>query len=121
MKDYEALIVIRAILTDDKVNALLARFEKKIADNGGELVKIEKLGQRRLPFRLKKHKNDKEGLYTLIKFKGGGSLVSVLGEDFRIQEDIIRHMITVVPEAEKVIAEEIALQPAEEGISGQPQ
>lgn len=121
MKDYEALIVVRALLTDEKVDALLTRFEKKIADNGGELEKTEKMGQRRLPFRLNKHKNDKEGLYVLIKFKGEGSLVNILKEDFRIQEDVIRHMVTRVPEPVEVVVEEPVVPAAQEGISGQPQ
>lgn len=124
MKDYEAMCAFKANLPEEKVNALIARFEKKIADAGGEFVKAEKLGQRKFPFRLKKHKNDKEGLFVLIKFKGEGRTATILRDDFRVQEDIVRHMITVAPEEEEALIEEAEIaQPkaAGEEISGQPQ
>lgn len=124
MKEYEALCVIKANLAEEKVNSLLSRFEKKIADNGGELVKIEKMGQRRLPFRIQKHKSEKEGQYVLIKFKGVGATPNALKEEFRVQEEVIRQMITLIPEEDKVLIEEPSEQveqEASEEVSGQPQ
>ncbi len=121
LRDYEALCVLKANLGDDKITALMTRFEKKIVESGGELVSIEKMGQKRLPFRLNKHKLEKEGFYVLIKFKGDGKASSVLKEDFRIQEDIIRSMVSRVQESPKIVIEEPEAAPIREEISGQPQ
>lgn len=126
LKDYEAIVILKANLPEERVTSLLSRFEKKIADNGGEYVSADKLGQKRLPYRLSKHKNEKDGLYILLKFKGEGKTSSVLNDDFRIQEDVIRHMIARVPVQKAVIEEtpvEVSaeVKSADEAISGKSQ
>lgn len=124
MKDYEAVVILKANLTEERIGALISRFEKKIGDSGGEFIQADKLGQKRLPYRLSKHKNEKDGLYLLLKFKGEGKTSSVLTDDFRVQEDVIRHMVVLAPAPLKVIAEEAvvaAVPEAGEEISGQPQ
>ena len=124
MRDYEAIIILKSNLTDEKIEMLVSRFEKKVNDNGGEFLKADKIGQKRIPFRLQKHKSDKDGIYMILKFKGEGKAAFALREDFRVQEDILRHMIARIPEEQKVIVEELeSAQPAEikEEISGQPQ
>lgn len=122
MKDYEGLIAFKANIADDRIEALLSRFAKKISDNGGEFEKSEGLGQRKFAFRLQKHKGDKEGRYYLIKFKGEGKTPSALRDELRVQEEVLRYTIAKISEAEKALIEKVeALEAPKEEVSGQPQ
>lgn len=118
MKDYDAVIILRAVLTDERVDALIARFGKKISDSGGSVTKTDKMGQRRIPFRMKKHKADKEGLYYLIQFKGTSETPKILRDELRVQEDVLRFMITIAPDAPKVLIDEKELSKEEQSAEG---
>ncbi|MFA4967417.1 MAG: 30S ribosomal protein S6 [Candidatus Margulisiibacteriota bacterium] len=131
MASYDAIFVLAPGLAEEKIDALLAKFEKKLKDNDGEIEKIEKWGLKKLNFEFKKHKGVKDGFYILMTFKGGGKAVSALRELLRIQEEVIRQIITLakeiqVPSAEEaVVFPEISAEPIPKGslggISGQPQ
>lgn len=107
MNDYEAIIVLTPALGDDKIDALLNRFEKKIKDSGGEPGPVEKWGRKKLNFIFQKHKNLKEGFFVLLNFKGVGSTVTSLRDAFRVQEEVVRHQIA------RATARESAPAPAE--------
>jgi small subunit ribosomal protein S6 len=113
MNDYEAIIVLTPALGDDKIDALMARFEKKIKDGGGELIGIEKWGRKKLNFVFQKHKNLKEGFYVLINFKGAGSTVTSLRDAFRVQEEVIRHQIARAQVREAAPAPEEVVFPSD--------
>ncbi|OGC06017.1 30S ribosomal protein S6 [candidate division WOR-1 bacterium RIFOXYA2_FULL_36_21] len=106
MRDYEALVILKSSVGEDKLEAFISRAKKKIEGAGGEFVKSEKMGNRKLPFRMKKHKPSKDGIFILIKFKSDGDAVFALRDDFRVQEDIIRHMISRISEEQKILIEE---------------
>ncbi|OGC37545.1 30S ribosomal protein S6 [candidate division WOR-1 bacterium RIFOXYD2_FULL_36_8] len=110
MRDYEALVILKPILTEEQVASFVARAKKKIESKNGEFVKVENMGNRKLPFRVNKHKSEKDGLFILIKFKGEGDIVFALRDDFRIQEDILRHLISHVSEDQKVLIEELEVE-----------
>ena len=118
MVNYDALCAFDPRIAEDKLEPLLARFEKKITDNEGEIINIEKWGLKRLPFTFSKHKDIKEANFILIKFKGGGNAVNALRDMFRIQEEIVRHVITREKEAPKT--EEITLPAAPIGVPVSP-
>ncbi len=108
MAKYDAICVLSPGLAEEKIDALILKFEKKIKDGGGEVEKTEKWGMRKLQFVFKKHKGFKDGFFLLIKFSGEGKSVSALRDIFRIQEEVIRHIITcvveeVIPGAEEAV------------------
>ena len=121
MVNYDAIFVLIPGLPEEKIDSLIARFEKKLKDNGGEAQKTEKWGIKRLNFEFKKHKGIKEGFYVLMTFQGGGKAISALRDALRLQEEVIRHIITRAMEAP--ISEEAVVFPemTAEQPSGQPQ
>jgi len=122
MENYEALFALAPNLTEEKVESLLSRFEKRVKDHGGELVKCEKWGSKKLPFTFQKHKALKEAFYVLLAFKGTGETVNSLRDAFRIQEEVIRHLILRAREVELPPVEESAFPagPVQEESLGQP-
>jgi len=122
MKNYEALFALIPNLTEEKVGNLLSRFEKRVKDYGGELIKYEKWGNKKLPFTFQKHKTLKEAFYLLMVFKGTGETVNALRDAFRIQEEVVRYLIVRAEEAELPLIEEPILpaEVIEEESLGQP-
>ena len=128
MKDYEVVIIFKNSINEERVDALVARFAKKVNDNGGEFIGVDKMGRKRLPYRFQKHKNDKDGLYLLFKFKGAGRTPIVLRDDINVQEDVLRSTILVSapvvetkPEAGAKETHSDKAVLASEGVSGESQ
>ncbi|MBU0573474.1 MAG: 30S ribosomal protein S6 [Candidatus Margulisbacteria bacterium] len=94
MHSYDALIVFHPQTTEEKRLAILKRFEKRITDGGGAIEKTDNWGLKRLNFRFQKHKNLREAFYVLLVFKGEGKTANLLRSALRLQEDVVRFMIT---------------------------
>lgn len=126
MKNYEALLILNPRTAEEKIDAILVRLQKRITDNGGEIVKVNKKGIKKLAFTFSKHKRIKDGFFAEIEFKGPGKASQSLMALLRLQEEIIRHMVTV---KEEILQEELEAEivpeetkPAEgEAVSGQPE
>ena len=101
MRPYEAIIVLNSGLGDEKTDAAIARFEKKIKDNGGSDVAVTKWGLKKLAFRMSKAKKAQDGFYVFITFNGEGKTPNELKSALSIAEDVIRYSVVLAkPEAE---------------------
>ena len=112
MNKYEAICAFHPNTGEEKMEALLARFEKKIKDNGGEYQNTEKMGLRRLSFTLRKNKGVKEAIFVMVNFSGNGDTVTALRDTFRITEEILRYLVSSAKEDVAAPVEE-AIFPAE--------
>jgi len=93
LKPYEAIIVFNGTLSDDKIDASLAKFEKLIKESGGTDIATEKWGTRKLSFRMKRNKKIADGAYVMIKFNSEGATPNELRNALRVSEDIIRFSV----------------------------
>ena len=124
MASYDAIFVLAPGLSEEKVDSLLAKFEKKVKDNGGEVQRTEKWGQKRLNYEFKRYKGVKEGFYVLMTFSGDGKTAAALRELLRVQEEAMRQIITCVKEERLEAPEEVAVvfpEIAQEQAIGKPQ
>jgi small subunit ribosomal protein S6 len=83
------MYIIAAALDDEAKDAVVETVEGIIAD-GGEVVKTERIGMKKLAYPILK-KN--EGYYVLVEFKAPADLPKELDRRLRISDDVIRHMI----------------------------
>lgn len=60
-------------------------------EKGAEVTKLDKWGKRRLAYEINKIK---EGIYILMQFKAEAAAAAELDRLMKINDDIIRHMIT---------------------------
>jgi small subunit ribosomal protein S6 len=128
MEAYDVLFAMNSQLSEEQMEAIISKLEKKITDLGGKVEKTDKWGHRRLPFTFSKHKQAKEGYYVMINFKGEGGIPKALVDLMRVQEGIIRQMITKAKEEEIPLEEEAIFPAAEQAApqkeqeeSGKPQ
>lgn len=91
MRKYELMYIIRPDLEQEANEASLAKFQKIITDNGGEVTKHDAMGKRRLAYEINKIR---EGFYVLVNFTGEPAVVAELDRILRISDEVIRHMIT---------------------------
>ena len=101
MKHYELLFVLKPTLTEEETAKNVETINGVIANNGGEIVKVDNIGMRDLAYEVQKQKR---GYYTITYFKSPTSAIKEIERNLRINENVIR-FITIKYEKKKEIAE----------------
>ncbi|MBB6731728.1 30S ribosomal protein S6 [Cohnella zeiphila] len=89
MRNYELMYIIRPDVDQETVQAVVEKFQGIIV-NGGEIVKQEVLGKKRLAYEINKHR---DGTYVLVQFTASSDIVNELERVLKISDEVIRHMI----------------------------
>jgi len=95
LRKYEVMYIIRPDLDEAKNREIVENFNTLIQNNGGEVLKVEPWGKRRLAYEINKIR---EGYYVLVHFNGPTTLPIELERNFRISENILRYLVTNVSE-----------------------
>ncbi|HNZ09665.1 MAG TPA: 30S ribosomal protein S6 [Bacillota bacterium] len=90
MRAYECMFIISPQLDEENTEAVIAKFDKLITDQGGEVTKTDRMGRRRLAYEID---GNMEGYYTILYFNAEPTLVAELDRVFLITEGVIRHLI----------------------------
>ena len=96
MRKYEIVFIIKS-LDEDATNAVIEKFSKLIAANGGEIVKEDRWGKKRLAYDIKK---ESEGYYVLFYVKCEPPCVNECDRVMKITDEILKHMIVRSDEKE---------------------
>ena len=100
-RTYELVYVIRPDATEQQVSDLHTQVEQIVGRMGGTLEKSEAQatfgGRRKLAYEIGHHK---EGIYVLELIKGNGALVHELDRRLKVTDDLLRHLIVRVDEAQ---------------------
>lgn len=98
MRHYETIFIASPTLTDEQSDELVKQFEGIIAEQGGELLKTDKWGRKKLAYEVQKFS---EGYYTLFEMNAGPTLVAELERRFRNHDSVIKYLSVRMDEAEK--------------------
>lgn len=109
MHKYEVMFIIRPDTPEDEVEKLVAQMEGFVTGAGGKMEKIEKMGRRRLAYRVERQR---EGFYVLFVFEGLHAAVSELERRMRVTDAVIK-FITVRIDLEQKRAAKLAKERAE--------
>ncbi len=90
MRAYEIMYIINSELDEEQTTAVMEKFKGIIEKNGGELVKLDKWGKRRLAYEIKRKR---DGFYVLMIVNGPPEVVHELDRVFKITDEVIKHMI----------------------------
>ncbi|SHF43958.1 30S ribosomal protein S6 [Desulforamulus putei] len=91
MRNYEVMYIIKPEVEEEKVTALVEKFKALVEERGAEVTKLDKWGKRRLAYEIN---HMKEGIYVVMQFKAEAAAAAELDRVMKINDDIIRHMIT---------------------------
>ena len=98
MRRYETIFIASPTLTDEQAEELVRQFEGIIAEQGGELLKTEKWGRKKLAYEVQKFS---EGYYTLFDMNAGPNLIAELERRFRNHDSVIKYLSVRMDEQTK--------------------
>ncbi|HEM5948053.1 TPA: 30S ribosomal protein S6 [Streptococcus suis] len=91
MAKYEILYIIRPNIEEEAKNALVARFDSILTDNGATIVESKAWEKRRLAYEIK---DFREGLYRIVNVEANNDeALKEFDRLSKINGDILRHMI----------------------------
>lgn len=92
---YEIMFIVNPNLSEEEVDKLITQFETTVTSTHGEMQKVEKLGKRRLAYRVGKFW---DGFYVLFTIKGGGETVKELERRLKVTDAVIKYLTVRVDE-----------------------
>lgn len=95
-RKYEVLYIIRPNLEQTSKEALVENFDNVLTSNGVEIIESADWQKRRFAYEIE---NFREGIYHLIECEATDARgIDEFDRLAKINDDILRHMITVVEE-----------------------
>ncbi|MDT3404743.1 30S ribosomal protein S6 [Mucilaginibacter terrae] len=89
MQQYETVIILTPLLSDEAAKEAIAKFSKILTDNGAEIVQEDNWGLRKLAYPIQKKST---GYYHLTEFRAPGELINKLEIEFRRDERVMRFL-----------------------------
>ncbi len=89
-RDYELGIVINPEVGDEQARAIVERVSQLIINNGGEVVRVNAWGRRRLAYPIERHR---DGLYFFFDLILDPQSIVEIERTLGVNEDIIRHLM----------------------------
>ena len=112
MNKYELIYIIDTAVEETARKELVEKFNGVITANGGEVVKVEEWGKRRLAYAID-YKT--EGYYVYVAFNGAAELPKELTRNLQINESVIRSQVVKLLDKKSSVKPRAArVAPAEE-------
>jgi small subunit ribosomal protein S6 len=116
-RTYELMFIVRPDMTDEDLDKLISTLQSAVPTSGGSIVKVEKMGKRRLAYTVRRFH---DGIYVLMVVEGGGAVMHELERRLRVTEPVIKFLTVRVDEEQKRLAKIKALRDAKKKVSAQP-
>jgi small subunit ribosomal protein S6 len=113
MNVYENIIILNAALNDEEAEAAISKIKELIMSQGGEVLKVDVWGRRKLAYEIDKHK---KGLYVLLFYKTPPATIKKLEEFYKVFDAIIKYIIIKLSakQAQDLDKVEVVPEPAEQ-------
>jgi small subunit ribosomal protein S6 len=89
-RDYELGFILNPEVSEDETRTLLERVEQIVASFGGQIVKTNQWGRRRLAYPIERHR---DGFYVFIDMILTPETVAELERTLTVSEIVLRHMV----------------------------
>lgn len=87
---YEVTFVINPVLEEDQVKEVKEAFETFINERNAEIEEVEEWGIKRLSYEID---GKNSGYFVNAYFNASGDIVAELERYFKLQENVIRHLL----------------------------
>jgi len=95
MRKYELIFIVRTDLPEEDLGKLINQMEGVITSHAGKVEKIEKIGRRRLAYRVRRQR---EGFYILFVVEGTGDMVKEFERRLRVNDAVLKYLSVRVDE-----------------------
>jgi len=89
MQQYETVIILTPLLSEEAVKEVLAKFSKLLTDNGAEIVQEDNWGLRKLAYPIEKKTT---GFYHLTEYRAPGEFINKYEIELRRDERVMRFL-----------------------------
>jgi small subunit ribosomal protein S6 len=87
---YETIFILHPELNEEDVEEHIKRVESLVTRLGGEIMKTERWGKKRLAYEVNKHRY---GFYVLLRLRGNSVILPELERHYRLTEGIIKSLV----------------------------
>lgn len=89
-RDYELAFILSPEVNEEETRAILERVEQIVATYGGQIVKVNQWGRRRLAYPIQRHR---DGQYIFIDMILTPETVAELERMLKVSEIVLRYMV----------------------------
>jgi small subunit ribosomal protein S6 len=87
MRRYESVVILNPDMGDDDIRSFTERYTQLVKTGGGEIIKIEDWGLKRLAYLVQRKE---KGRYILFDYVGNPALIHEIERQFKISEDVMK-------------------------------
>ncbi len=95
MRKYEVMFIVRPDVSEEDADKVVAQMENAVTSAGGTVEKVEKMGRRKLAYRVSRCR---EGLYVLFTLEGSGDVVKELERRLKVSDTVIKFLTVRIDE-----------------------
>lgn len=88
-RDYELAFILNPEVSEEETRAILDRVEQIVANYGGQIVKVNNWGRRRLAYPIERHR---DGIYVFIDMILTPETVAEIERTLKVSESVLRYM-----------------------------
>lgn len=107
MREYEAMIIAKADLPEAELSKMVSKWETIIGTDGGQVVKKETWGVRRLAYPINKQTR---GSYFVYDIATNQANIHELERVLKLEENVLRSMVIKLADSVNVEARRLELQ-----------
>lgn len=89
-RDYELGFILHPEVSEEQTRSILDRIEQIVAEHGGQVVKVNQWGRRRLAYPIERQR---DGIYVFIDMILTPETVNELERTLKVSEIVLRHMM----------------------------
>ncbi len=90
MNYYENVVIFDDTLSEENLRAAIEKVKGVMQEAGGQILKADEWGMRKLAYELNKHK---KGFYVFYSLKAPSDAVRKLEEFYKIYDAVIKYMV----------------------------
>ena len=92
-REYELALIVDTRRPNKEVDEAVARYETLLAEQGAEVVDVDRWGARKLAYEIRKRQ---QGDYAFFQFRAEPSAIANVDRACRLDEAVLRHLILQV-------------------------
>jgi small subunit ribosomal protein S6 len=95
MRKYELIFIVRPDVPEEELVKIMTQMEGVVTGHGGKIEKVERMGKRRLAYRVERQR---EGVYVLFVIEGSGDTVKEFERRLKVNDAVIKYLSVRVDE-----------------------
>ncbi len=89
------MFIVKPDLTEEEKDKIVSQATEWVTSSGGEVTEVDKVGTRKLAYRIEGHR---EGFYVLIRLKAVGDTVKKVERRLKVTDSVIKFISVRVDE-----------------------